>query len=189
MAAFEPAITVVLKHEGGFVNNVNDAGGATNYGISLRFLRDYPGDGDFDGDGDVDIDDIRKMTLTDAKAIYRKHWWDKYKYEKIVDQTIATKALDLSVNMGASRAHKLLQAAINKAFRLNLVVDGALGNASFGAINALATLGDRQKLLTAYADEAWGFYQQIIRKTPSQKVFERGWKNRAYSLTAADSVK
>jgi lysozyme family protein len=73
MAVFETAIDVVLRHEGGFVNNVHDSGGATNFGISLRFLRDYPGDGDFDGDGDVDIDDIRKMTLTDAKRVYRKH--------------------------------------------------------------------------------------------------------------------
>jgi lysozyme family protein len=91
--------------------------------------------------------------------------------------------------MGASRAHKLLQTALNRAFNLNLVVDGALGNASFGAINALVTLEDRQELLAAYADEAWGFYQEIIRNKPSQKVFERGWKNRAYSLTTADSVK
>ena len=37
MSAFELAIPIVLKHEGGFADNPADPGGATNFGISLRF--------------------------------------------------------------------------------------------------------------------------------------------------------
>lgn len=187
MAKFEKAIVVVLKHEGGYVNHKSDTGGATNFGISLRFLKDHPEDGDFDMDGDVDVEDIKNMTLRDAMNIYHKHWWVKYRYGNINDQTIATKVLDFSVNMGAKRAHILLQQALNKVFGLRLTVDGILGPATFGVINGIDD-DDEQQLLTAYCDEAWGFYQRIIANNSSQAVFKRGWYNRAYGLREANSI-
>ena len=188
MAKFEKAIPVILKHEGGYVNHKSDPGGATNFGISLRFLKDHPNDGDFDMDGDVDTEDIKNMTLRDAMTVYHKHWWAKYKYGNINDQTIATKVLDFSVNMGAKRAHILLQQALNKAFGLRLTVDGIVGPATFGVINGIEE-DDEQRLLNAYCDEAWGFYQRLIANKPSLAVFKRGWYNRAYSLKAANSIR
>jgi lysozyme family protein len=187
MSNFEKAIPVLLQHEGGYVNNPNDPGGATNYGVSLRFLKDYPEIGDFDHDGDVDIEDIKNMSVADATKVYKQLWWDKYKYGNIVDQTIATKVFDASVNMGSSRAHKLLQSALNKAFGMKLTVDGVIGPASMSVINA-CTDDTEQVLLTAYCDEMWGFYQRIIAHNPKLKVFEKGWKNRAYSLSKANSM-
>jgi lysozyme family protein len=187
MADFEKAIPVILAHEGGYVNHPNDPGGATNFGVSLRFLAEHPEMGDFDGDGDVDVEDIRNMSVDDAKNVYRKLWWEKYKYGQIIDQTIATKVLDLSVNMGAKRAHILLQTALNKAFGLKLTVDGILGPASIGVINACSD-DTEQTLLTAYCDEAFGFYQRLIDKNPKFKVFEKGWKKRAYSVGSANQL-
>lgn len=189
MATFESAISLILKHEGGWVNNPNDPGGATNFGISLRFLADHPHDGDFDGDGDVDAEDIKNMSVEDAKVVYKKFWWIKYSYGNIADQTIATKVLDLSVNMGASRAHKLLQQALNSAFGLKLTVDGVLGPASFSILNSIADGDQEQKLITAYCDEAWNFYQRLIAGNPKLNVFQKGWKNRAYSISTANSVR
>lgn len=187
MSAFENAITVILKHEGGFVDNPNDPGGATNWGISLNFLVDHPKDGDFDHDGDVDREDILNMNRDDAIDIYKKFWWDKFNYGLIVDQTIATKVFDFSVNMGAKRSHMLLQQALNTAFDLGLTVDGILGKASMSVINS-CTDGDReQQLLNAYCDEAWTFYQNLIIKNPKLQVFAKGWKNRAYSIKSANA--
>lgn len=190
MSTFERAIPVILKHEGGYVNNPNDPGGATNYGVSLRFLQSQPIQvGDFDQDGDVDAEDIKNMTVDDAKYIYKTFWWDKFRYGLIIDQTIATKVFDLSVNMGAARAHKLLQTALNKAFALRLTVDGIIGNATLNCINnAFSSDDNEQTLLTAYCNEAWGFYQRLIAGNPKFKVFERGWKVRAYSLSQANSL-
>lgn len=185
---FESAIRLVLKHEGGYTNNPNDAGKATNYGVSLRFLANHPEDGDFDNDGDVDENDIAMMTLDDAKAIYRKHWWDKYRYSQIADPTIATKVFDLSVNMGAKRAHILLQQAMNKAFGLKLKCDGIIGPNTLRTLNAIADGDEEQELLTAYCDEAWAFYLRLIAANPKYKVFAKGWKNRAYSIGIANSV-
>lgn len=188
MADFDSAIRLILRHEGGWVNNPNDPGGATNFGISLRFLADHPDDGDFDGDGDVDAEDIRNMTIDDAKDIYRKFWWDKYGYGRIADQTIATKVFDFAVNMGAKRAHMLLQQAMNSAFGLRLSVDGVLGNASYGTLNAIADGDDEQVLINAFCNEAWAYYQRLIVNNPRLGVFKNGWKNRAYSINVANSI-
>jgi len=188
MATFEKAIPVILAHEGGYVNHPNDPGGATNFGVSLRFLADHPDLGDFDQDGDVDGEDIANMTVEQAMTVYKTCWWDKFKYERIIDQTIATKIFDLSVNMGASRAHKLLQAAMNKAFGLKLTVDGVLGPASISTINACTDGQEEQTLLTAYCDEAFGFYQRLIANNAKFKAFEKGWKRRAYSVGTANTL-
>lgn len=188
MSNFDDAIGVILRHEGGYVNHPNDPGGATNFGVSLRFLADYPDLGDFDGDGDVDAEDIANMTLEDAKHIYKVAWWDKYKYGQIVDQTIATKVFDFSVNMGASRAHKLLQQAMNQAFGLKLTVDGIVGPASMRTINSATDGDEEQLLLSAYCDCAWQFYQNIANNNPKLKVFLKGWKNRAYGIRTANSL-
>ena len=187
MADFNKAIKVVLKHEGGYVNNPNDSGGATNFGISLRFLKDHE-EGDFNKDGVVNVTDIKNMTIEQAAAIYKLFWWDKYRYGQIIDQTIAVKIFDFSVNMGAKRAHILLQEALNEAFDLNLKPDGIIGPATMQVINAIKDGGEEQKLITAYCDTAWGFYQRLIAKNSKLKVFEKGWKNRAYSINKANSL-
>ena len=188
MASFDKSIGIILKHEGGWVNNPNDPGGATNYGISLRFLSDHPELGDFDHDGDVDAEDIKSMTVEDATAIYKELWWDKFKYGNIVDQTIATKVFDLSVNMGAKRAHILLQRGLNAAFGLKLSEDGIIGPATMGVINQVIDGSGEQQLLDAYCNAAWDFYQRLIRQNAKLAVFAKGWKNRAFDLKEANSV-
>ena len=187
MATFEKAIPIILKHEGGLVDHKADPGGITNFGISLRFLKDFPEDGDINADGVVNAEDIRNMTVRDAMKIYHKHWWVKYRYDLINDQTIATKIFDLSVNMGAKRDHMLLQQALNKAFGMKLTVDGIIGPATRAVINAIED-DKEQVLLTAYCDEAWGFYQRLIANKPELGVFRNGWRNRAYGLKTANTV-
>ena len=186
MENFDVAIGVILKHEGGYVNHPNDNGGPTNYGLSLRFLVDYPELADFNGDGKVDIQDIKIMTREQAEQIYYELWWRKYRYDQFDDLTIAIKAFDFAINMGANRAHRLLQQAVNDAFNTNLVADGIIGPATVRAINSRSSKDDRQRLINAYSDRAWSFYQSIARNNPSQNVFLKGWKNRAYSINRVD---
>lgn len=182
MARFEQAIITVLKHEGGFVDDPDDPGGATNFGISLRFLR-KTGDlevGDIDQDGDIDADDIRQMDVEDAKNIYRKYWWDKYGYARIGSQVLATKIFDLAVNMGAKQAHKLVQRAC-RAAGVYLIDDGVLGNRSYGAIITLGEAGSYDAILAALRSEAASFYKLLIAKKPVFEKYRNGWLNRAYA--------
>lgn len=182
---FDRAIGIILKHEGGLANNPNDPGGITNYGISLKFvkqdlLKDLDGDGfidgDFDHDGDVDADDIKNMTVAQAIDIYRRYWWNKFHYELIPQQDAATKVFDMSVNMGGGAAHKLVQRAANACgIEPQLGVDGQLGNKSFFAIGSI----EEQKLLRAICLQQKQFYDRIIVVNPKLEEFRKGWYKRA----------
>jgi lysozyme family protein len=160
MATFEPAVEVVLDHEGGYVDDPADRGGRTKFGISQR---SYP------------ALDIAKLTRQDAIEIYRRDWWHRYGYERIRDQRLATKVFDLAVNMGARRSHLLLQQAL-KAVGLSVTEDGLLGPETFAAVN----LAPAPPLLAALRSEAAGHYRLLMARTPTLQRFSRGWLGRAY---------
>lgn len=193
MSNFDLAMEAVLEHEGGFVDNRHDPGGATNYGISLRWLKTLPDlAGDLDRDGDVDAADIKSMTPAQAKEFYRKQWWTKYDYDKINNAGVAIKVMDMAVNMGARQAHKLVQRSL-RAVGLEIADDGVLGAKSFAAINTATP----QFLLPAMRCTQAGFYYALVmrngalRKNKVKKsggkqyedfsVFLVGWLRRAYS--------
>lgn len=178
---FDKAILITLKHEGGFVNDPVDPGGATNWGVSIRFLKgagDGDGDGwldgDIDHDGDIDVDDIKMMTKAQAIAIYRTHFWDKYDYDKIKDFTVAARLFDMTVNMGAIQAGKIIQRAANNSGK-NLVVDGKVGPNTFKAINSV----DPELLMSEIRLEHAHFYLKLIEQKPHLAKYKKGWLRRA----------
>jgi lysozyme family protein len=188
---FYEAIKIVFKHEGGFVDDPVDPGGATNFGVSLRYLSkigeiDADGDGildgDFDGDGDVDADDIRAMSREDAVFIYRRQWWDRYEYGTL-PPAIATKVFDLAINMGARQAHCLLQRAACAAGE-ELADDGVIGPVTKRAlwrIDAASGNSNIHPLLAAFRSEAAGFYRELIARNSSREKYRKGWLLRAYA--------
>jgi lysozyme family protein len=117
---FTKALTFLLKHEGGFVDDAADPGGATKFGITLHELQ---GLGHLDGlnldighSGSVTIQDIRNLTPDEAAAIYRIDWWDRYGFARIHDAAVAAKLFDLFVNIGPGEAVRILQRAISAAW-------------------------------------------------------------------------
>lgn len=173
---FDEAVKVILKHEGRFSNDPVDPGGATDYGISLRFLKDY--DIDINLDGEIDIDDIHDLTSEKASEIYKQYWWDRYHYDAINSLYIATKVFDMSVNMGGFQAAKLVQRAVNMCGH-NLIVDGKLGGKSFGAINEICLHGRESDLKYEIQEEQKWFYEHLVEEKPKLKKFLNGWLNRA----------
>lgn len=178
MADFSKAIAVVLEHEGGFVDDPVDPGGATNWGVSLRWL-ESTGDllrGDIDRDGDIDADDIRQMTREQAVSLYRHHFWDANEYARIAHNDVATKVFDMAVNMGPRQAHKLLQRAAQANLK-HCVDDGILGPVTFRVVNHLSA----EALLPAIRSEQAGFYRYLTAKKPKLNKYINGWLRRAYS--------
>jgi lysozyme family protein len=192
MSSFEIAVPTILEHEGGYVDNIHDPGGATNFGISLRYLQkvgDLDGDGfldgDIDRDGDVDADDIKAMSPEDSVQFYKTGFWYPGKYGAINDQDVATKAFDLGVNMGINQGAKILQRAL-RSVGSHIKDDGKIGPLSLEGINAqLAT-----RLIPAMRSEAAGFYRALILRNAALRkrghdvkdfsVFKKGWLRRAY---------
>ena len=175
MAKCEEALPIILANEGGFVSNPNDPGGATKYGISLRFLRELGhAVGDVDGDGDVDADDIRKLSPKKAAELYRREFWDALGLGHLNHQGVATKIFDLAVNMGKVPAVRILQRALIKMGN-PLVTDGVMGPATLAAAN-LSLPGILLEQIRATAKAR---YAELIENNPKLAAFRRGWYNRA----------
>jgi lysozyme family protein len=195
---YAAACARLLKVEGGFVDDPVDRGGATKFGISLRFLVaegqiDLDGDGfadfDLDMDGDIDGIDIRKLTRGDAKFLYHRCFWKRLDADSFL-RPVGEMLFDQGVNGGLSAACKMLQKAINACiakYRLNIVplkVDGDLGEKTHAAMDAVIALPAARTaaIVIAYKDAVKARYRAIAAANPSQKRFLAGWLNRADEL-------
>lgn len=175
---FQTAIERVLEHEGydRYTDDAADPGGATKWGISLRFLQGLGGDlGDVNADGAVNEGDVKGLTRHQAIDFYRAHWWDRYKYDRLHDPLTAIKVFDLAVNMGPGEAHRCLQRAL-RAHHLLVTEDGVLGSKTRTAANAVVG----NSVAPALRSEAAGFYRMLVAEHPRFKRFLGGWLNRAY---------
>ena len=155
MAKFELAIPIVLKEEGGYVDDPHDHGGRTRYGISQKA---YPNL------------DIKNLTVDDAKAIYQRDYWQ---YDGIQDQAIANKVFSLAVLCYPRTANRLLQLATTACGHV-VVCDGRLGPITLNAVNAIPP----DELLTTLKQEAVEHFQRIVAQNPEDDRFLDGWINR-----------
>lgn len=179
MAIFEDAIGYVLDNEGGYAEHPSDPGGATFWGISLRYLKGRGEKGDIDGDGDIDADDIRELTRAQAIGFYRADFWDKLKLDKLKKQAVATRVFDMAVNMGPRAAVKIAQRAYNdilkKGDETKLKLDGKLGPKTRKALDRF----DSVKMMVALREWHAAFYRDLVKRNPKLKVFLIGWLRRA----------
>ncbi len=174
MSIFELAIGRTLKNEGGLVDDPNDPGGITNFGITLAFLK--KNDIHINNDGVIDAQDVRDLTEENAKTIYKTYFWDANGYSNIHSQLIATKIFDMCINMGPAQAHKLAQRA---CWSLNGMGtpddDGIFGEKTLKEINRW-----NEDLLPPLRSEHANFYRLLAaQKHPMSKDLN-GWLKRAY---------
>ena len=147
---FEDIIEITLHHEGGYVNDPNDLGGETNFGIAKRF---YP---------DVDI---KNLTKEEASDIYRRDYWDKNKVDDMPEQ-LRHIYFDMCVNQGKGRAVKILQQAAN-AKGAGLKVDGGMGPKTISAMEGVELQRVRAYRIKYYAD--------LVTRKPDLERFYFGW--------------
>lgn len=131
---FEKAVSLILKHEGGYVNHFSDPGGETKYGISKR---SYP------------KLDIKNLTVEQAKDIYYHDFWLKAKCDKM-KYSVAIQVFDMAVNAGVSRAIKILQKV------LGVTQDGIIGPVTLGAVAKMT-----EGMFIDYFAERQYYYQSL----------------------------
>lgn len=156
----DKAIEYVLKNEGLYSNDVDDKGKETKFGISKR---SYP------------KLNIKNLSVQKAKEIYKKDFWENQNYKNIKNQDLAIKVFDLAVNVGTSRANKLIQRAL-RSVEKRVEENGILDDVTICLINE----SDATDLLSALKSESAGYYRLIVSTKPYRAKFLKGWLNRAY---------
>ncbi len=181
MSNFDEAVNYVLDREGGLVESPSDMGGITNFGISLRFLREIPPDRlrRYSIFEPITEHTIKELMVEQAKLIYEGEFWHEAPFENIYSQKLCNYFFDMVVNCGITQAIKLLQRAIWAANfdRTLLRDDGLLGERTIGYVNSI----DEELLPILVASRA-SFYRLLVEIRPNQKANLEGWLNRCYRV-------
>ena len=167
LSNFPASLALILKSEGGFVNHPRDPGGMTNLGVTRNVWKEWV-------KHEVDEAEMRALTPELVAPLYKANYWDACRCDDLprgVDYCV----FDSAVNMGSSRAAKLLQAA------LGVTADGSIGRATIAA----ATAADPVELLEAFSLGKEEFYKSL----PTFATFGKGWLNRvAHVQDAAEGM-
>lgn len=168
---FDYAINIVLKHEGGYSNDLNDSGGETNFGITQKELTKYY--------QQLNIpNNVKDLTENDAKIFYKSVYWDKEHYNSIDSIKITDKIFDLAVNLGAKQSFIITQRALCR-LGITVVIDGILGNKTIGSLNKIMDDYTESQFLSYMRYEAILVYEMILAVHPSYEKFKDGWLIRA----------
>lgn len=161
MDRFEKFLDYIFEVEGGYTNDKNDRGGATNFGIIEEEAREFGYTGD-----------MRNLTKDFAENIYLKKYYLGNKLDKILNDKVALSIFDWAVNSGG-RGIKKAQIVANK-FGTNLIIDGIIGNKTLEAINSI----NPEAFLKEYHELQRTFYRNLAAKDRTQEDFLKGWLNR-----------
>ena len=154
---FDRSLTLVLKHEGGYVDHPKDPGGATNMGITIGTLRQWR------SPKPVTKADVKALTRAEAAAIYRANYWRAVRGDEL-PLGIDYATFDFAVNSGIGRAVPFLQNA------LGVNADGALGPKTLAA----ARLANTADVVADLCDRrlAW------LKRLKTWPTFGKGWSRR-----------
>lgn len=175
MSDFKLAIPVTLVHEGGFIDNPADPGGATKYGITQKDLDAtaalYPG---FPTNvADLTTDQAARWYETTTKP----ERFNNPLYWQINDQAVATKIFDLGVLFGVGEAVKILQIVLEQAYPELGAPDEVFGPKTLEYVNKT----DPVSLLSAYKTAFVAYALRIAANRPSERIFVAGWGRRINS--------
>ncbi len=167
MADVKKLAPIILKWEGGFVNDPDDLGGATNMGVTIATWKSVGYDKD--GDGDIDVTDLKLLTVDDViNKVLKPHYWDRWKADQINNQSIANILVDWvwgSGTHGVKRPQKLL----------GVVADGIVGVKTLTALNSYP---NQEELFDIIKEDRKKFIDEICISRPTNNKFKKGWLNR-----------
>lgn len=167
LARFQTCLPRILSHEGGYVDDPQDPGGATNFGVTLATARAFKLD--LDHDGDVDKADVKALTPATVAPVYHRGYWLASSADNCpvgLDYIV----FDCAVNQGVGRATKWLQKVAG------VTADGVIGPKSIAAIQKL----EPTRAVKDFADLRLAHYQSL----PTFARFGKGWTRRLVEVEA-----
>ncbi len=175
----------ILSREGGFVNDPDDPGGATNHGVTIHTMRRLGLD--LNGDGAIDTQDVRVLSVQQARDIFVDHYFNGPRLDKLPTPIQAT-VFDMYVNAG-NNAVKILQRLLNQ-MRITVKVDGAIGPQTIRA-TATAIAAAPDHLVDAYGIARRNYYYGLADGRSASRKYARrrdggkgGWIARAEAFIA-----
>lgn len=168
MADVNKLVPFILKWEGGFVNDPDDLGGATNMGVTLATYMQYCRK---KGYPVPTVDRLKRMSEREWAEILKTMYWDRWKADQIINQSVANILVDwvwASGIHGIKRPQKIL----------GVDVDGIVGVQTIAAVNAR----DGKDLFYAIKSDRVNFIDEICKARPANEKFRKGWLNRINSI-------
>jgi len=167
MAKLENFAPLLLKWEGGYVNDPADLGGPTNKGVTLSVWKQYGYDKN--GDGVINVEDMKLIDTNDVvERILRPHYWNRWKADRIRSQALANILVDwvwCSGRWGIVIPQRILK----------VEPDGVVGEITLAALN---NHPDPKALFETILQERRAFLEQITLSRPANRRFLKGWLNR-----------
>jgi lysozyme family protein len=171
-------IDEIIRIEGGYVDDPNDSGGETKYGITVNVARNYGY-----------RQDMKLFPRSLAFEIYSKIYWDSMRLDDIekLSEKIAKELADTGVNMGTARAGEFLQRSLNVLnnrgeLYADIVVDGDIGKKTIKTLKTFLDIrgvGGENVLHNMLNCLQGAFYVTLAERRTKDEAFVYGWfKNR-----------
>lgn len=175
----------IIAREGGYVNDPDDPGGATKFGVTIHTMRRLGVD--LTGDGKVTEADVRRLTREKAREIYLEHYFRRPGLAGL-PEALQPSVFDMYVNAGGN-AIRVLQRLLNRMGE-RLAADGALGPLTLAAAHRAAKAAP-DHLSDAYGIARRSYYYALADARPASRKYARrqdggkgGWIRRAEEFIA-----
>jgi len=161
---FNEDLKLILEFEGGYVNNPNDSGGATNKGITQYTYSNYR------QNHKLSFNPVEKISDDEVSAIYTD-FYNSCGADKVtlINPRLATQLFDFAINAGPTQAIKTLQRS------LGVYADGIIGPITLNSINNII---DQARVSKSFALFRVAFYFKLVQMKPSQRQFLMSWLSR-----------
>jgi lysozyme family protein len=175
----------IVAREGGFVDDPDDPGGATNHGVTIHTMKRLGID--LTGDGVVDRADVANLSREQAVDIYIEHYFNRPGISQL-PEVLQASVFDMMVNAG-SNAVKVLQRLLTD-MGFACMPDGAIGPQTVTAAQRAYEAAPGY-LADAYAIARRNYYYRLADSRPASRKYARrrnggkgGWILRAESFMA-----
>lgn len=194
MPTVEDIARGIVAREGGYVNDPDDPGGATKFGVTIGTMKSLGLD--LNRDGRVDVADVKALTREQAEGIFVEHYFRKPRLAEL-PETMQASVFDMYVNAGTNAVKILQRLTSRMGFPAN--ADGAVGPQTIAAAKAAAGAAPVH-FSDAYGIARRNYYYALADQRPTSRKYAKtrtggkgGWITRAeefiaprYHLTAAE---
>ncbi|WBU52011.1 holin-associated N-acetylmuramidase [Paracoccus sp. SCSIO 75233] len=185
MKTIDQIAAEIVAREGGYVNDPDDPGGATKYGITIGTMRRLGLD--LTNDGKIGAADVKRLTRAQAVEIMKLHYYRKPRIAEL-PAVLQAPMFDMYVNAGAN-AVRVLQRMLDK-MGFTVQADGMIGPKTIAAAHAAAAVAP-DHLADAYGIERRNYYYALADRRVDSRKYARtrrggkgGWITRAEAFMA-----